>query len=181
MHFYGIPPLGKILERTHCYDRSITGCPLSGSPRSIILLPGGTIMIQVEHVNKTYKVARRSAGFSEAVRALFSQRSGIRPCVKRHHLHHRRRGDGRLHRPQRRRKKLHHQNLKRNTDSRQRNVPHRRPGPLEGTKEHVKEIGVVFGQRSQLWWDVPVIDSFELLRDIYEIPRHITKMHSTNL
>jgi len=32
---------------------------------------------------------------------------------------------------------------------------------------HVKEIGVVFGQRSQLWWDVPVIDSFELLRDIY--------------
>ena len=28
-------------------------------------------MIQVEHVNKTYKVARRSAGFSEAVRALF--------------------------------------------------------------------------------------------------------------
>src|SRR5699024_4884216 len=32
------------------------------------------------------------------------------------------------------------------------------------------EIGVVFGQRSQLWWDVPVIDSFELLRDIYSIP-----------
>jgi viologen exporter family transport system ATP-binding protein len=35
---------------------------------------------------------------------------------------------------------------------------------------HVKNIGVVFGQRSQLWWDVPVIDSFELLRDIYQIP-----------
>lgn len=35
--------------------------------------------------------------------------------------------------------------------------------------DHVKEIGVVFGQRSQLWWDVPVIDSFELLKDIYEI------------
>ena len=32
---------------------------------------------------------------------------------------------------------------------------------------HVSEIGVVFGQRSQLWWDVPVIDSFELIRDIY--------------
>ena len=36
---------------------------------------------------------------------------------------------------------------------------------------HVKEIGVVFGQRSQLWWDVPVIDSFELLRDIYRVQR----------
>lgn len=34
---------------------------------------------------------------------------------------------------------------------------------------HVKEIGVVFGQRSQLWWDVPVIDSFELLKDIYKV------------
>lgn len=35
--------------------------------------------------------------------------------------------------------------------------------------EHVRRIGVVFGQRSQLWWDVPVIDSFELLKDIYSI------------
>ncbi len=34
---------------------------------------------------------------------------------------------------------------------------------------HVAQIGVVFGQRSQLWWDVPVIDSFELLRDIYRV------------
>jgi ABC-2 type transport system ATP-binding protein len=37
-------------------------------------------------------------------------------------------------------------------------------------KEHVRHIGVVFGQRSQLWWDVPVLDSFELLRDIYRVP-----------
>ena len=28
---------------------------------------------------------------------------------------------------------------------------------------------MVFGQRSQLWWDVPVVDSFELLRDIYSV------------
>ncbi|GFI47650.1 putative multidrug ABC transporter ATP-binding protein YbhF [Lachnospiraceae bacterium] len=34
---------------------------------------------------------------------------------------------------------------------------------------HVREIGVVFGQRSQLWWDVPVIDSFDLIRDIYRV------------
>ena len=34
---------------------------------------------------------------------------------------------------------------------------------------HVREIGVVLGQRSQLWWDVPVVDSFELIRDIYEV------------
>jgi viologen exporter family transport system ATP-binding protein len=35
---------------------------------------------------------------------------------------------------------------------------------------HVARIGVVFGQRTQLWWDLPVIDSFELLRDIYRVP-----------
>jgi ABC-2 type transport system ATP-binding protein len=35
--------------------------------------------------------------------------------------------------------------------------------------EHVRRIGVVFGQRTQLWWDLPVIESFELLRDIYRV------------
>jgi ABC-2 type transport system ATP-binding protein len=36
--------------------------------------------------------------------------------------------------------------------------------------EHVRRIGVVFGQRTQLWWDLPTIESFELLRHIYRIP-----------
>ncbi|KYF53657.1 ABC transporter [Sorangium cellulosum] len=34
---------------------------------------------------------------------------------------------------------------------------------------HVRRLGVVFGQRTQLLWDLPVIDSFELLRDIYRV------------
>lgn len=42
--------------------------------------------------------------------------------------------------------------------------------PWKNRIDHVRQIGVVFGQRSQLWWDVPVVDSFELLRDIYQIP-----------
>lgn len=37
--------------------------------------------------------------------------------------------------------------------------------------EHVRQIGVVFGQRTQLWWDLPTIESFELLRYIYRIPK----------
>ena len=41
--------------------------------------------------------------------------------------------------------------------------------PWKQRKQHVAEIGVVFGQRSQLWWDVPVVDSFELLKDIYHV------------
>ncbi len=42
--------------------------------------------------------------------------------------------------------------------------------PWKDRKEYVKQIGVVFGQRSQLWWDIPVMDSFELLQAIYAIP-----------
>ena len=41
--------------------------------------------------------------------------------------------------------------------------------PWKDRVAHVREIGVVFGQRSQLWWDVPVIDSFELIKDIYKV------------
>lgn len=46
---------------------------------------------------------------------------------------------------------------------------------------HVAQIGVVFGQRSQLWWDVPVKDSFDLLRNIYAIPKEEYKTRLTEL
>lgn len=38
-------------------------------------------------------------------------------------------------------------------------------------KEHVRHIGAVFGQKSQLWWDVPVIESLMLLKEIYNVPK----------
>lgn len=41
--------------------------------------------------------------------------------------------------------------------------------PWKDRRAYVKDIGVVFGQRSQLWWDVPIIDSFDLIKDIYSI------------
>lgn len=41
--------------------------------------------------------------------------------------------------------------------------------PWLDRKNYVKKIGVVFGQRSQLWWDIPAIDTFDLLKDIYDI------------
>ncbi|MCC6446454.1 MAG: ATP-binding cassette domain-containing protein [Armatimonadetes bacterium] len=41
--------------------------------------------------------------------------------------------------------------------------------PWKGRIEYVSRIGVVFGQRTQLWWDLPVIESFDLLRDIYRV------------
>ena len=43
--------------------------------------------------------------------------------------------------------------------------------PWENRREHVRHLGAVFGQRTQLWWDVPIRDSFLLLRDIYGVDR----------
>ena len=40
--------------------------------------------------------------------------------------------------------------------------------PFEQRMENAKQIGVVFGQKTQLWWDVPLIESYRLLREIYK-------------
>lgn len=42
--------------------------------------------------------------------------------------------------------------------------------PYKYRKENAEHIGVVFGQKSQLWWDLPVIDTYKLLKKIYKIP-----------
>ncbi|NHZ72540.1 MAG: ATP-binding cassette domain-containing protein [Aquificales bacterium] len=42
--------------------------------------------------------------------------------------------------------------------------------PWQERQAHVNRIGVVFGQRTTLWWDLPVIESLELLQHIYKIP-----------
>ncbi|KAF0244790.1 MAG: ABC-2 type transport system ATP-binding, partial [Planctomycetota bacterium] len=41
--------------------------------------------------------------------------------------------------------------------------------PWKDRRAHVARLGVVFGQRTQLWWDLPAGESFELLRDIYGV------------
>jgi len=45
--------------------------------------------------------------------------------------------------------------------------------PWRERRAHVAQIGVVFGQRTQLWWDLPVEESFDLLRAIYRIPEDV--------
>lgn len=41
--------------------------------------------------------------------------------------------------------------------------------PYRDRKKYVRNIGVVFGQKTQMWWDLPVIDTYELLRGIYKV------------
>jgi ABC-2 type transport system ATP-binding protein len=50
--------------------------------------------------------------------------------------------------------------------------------PSRQRVELARRIGVVFGQRSQLWWDLPLRDSFDLLRHIYRVP---AERHRQNL
>lgn len=49
--------------------------------------------------------------------------------------------------------------------------------PHINRKENAQQIGAVFGQKTQLWWDVPVIESLRLLRDIYKVPENKYKQN----
>lgn len=53
--------------------------------------------------------------------------------------------------------------------------------PWQQRTQHVANIGVVFGQRTQLWWDLPVIESFDLLRDIYKVPELLYRQRREEL
>jgi ABC-2 type transport system ATP-binding protein len=50
--------------------------------------------------------------------------------------------------------------------------------PYKERQKNARQIGVVFGQRTQLWWDLPTQDSFELLKQVYQIP---TKRYKQNM
>jgi ABC-2 type transport system ATP-binding protein len=45
--------------------------------------------------------------------------------------------------------------------------------PWEDRVAHVRRIGVVFGQRTQLWWDLPTMESFQLLKTMYRVPDRV--------
>ena len=49
--------------------------------------------------------------------------------------------------------------------------------PYQDRRANARLIGAVFGQKTQLWWDLPARQSFELLRDIYEIPEALYRKH----
>lgn len=126
-------------------------------------------MIEFQNINKTYRVAKRQGGFGNAIKALFLREYEVVHALSDVSFTI---GDGEM-------------------------VGYIGPNgagksttikimcgiltpdggkcvingytPWKERVAYVREIGVVFGQRSQLWWDVPVIDSFELARDMYKV------------
>lgn len=130
-------------------------------------------MIQVSHLHKTFRVARRGAGFSQAVKALFRREYEEIHALDDLSFTIR---DGEMVGyigPNGAGKSSTIKVLSGilTPDSGQCLVNGRTP--WKDRVAHVKEIGVVFGQRTQLWWDVPVADSFELLKEIYTVPAAI--------
>jgi len=126
-------------------------------------------MIKVEGINKTFKVPKRSTGMVEGIKALFRREHTIVHALNDIHFsiepgeivgYIGPNGAG-----------------KSTTIKVMSGILVPDSGtcsimgytPWKDRVEYVKNIGVVFGQRSQLWWDVPVLDSFELLKDIYNI------------
>ena len=128
-------------------------------------------MIEMRGVNKTYRVRRREAGLGSAVKSLISRQYDLTPALREMSFTI---PDGQI-----------VGYIGPNGAGKSTTVKILsgilRPDsgvctvnglvPWEDRKKHVARLGVVFGQRSQLWWDVPVADSMALLRDIYRVPQ----------
>lgn len=126
-------------------------------------------MITMEHVCKSYKIAKRNAGFREACRAFFHREYEVVHALDDVSFSIQ---DGEMVGyigPNGAGKSSTIKILSGILTPDGGTVLVDGRVPYRNRMEHVREIGVVFGQRSQLWWDVPVIDSFELLKDIYSV------------
>ena len=126
-------------------------------------------MITMEHVCKSYRIAKRNAGFSEACKALFHREYDIIHALNDVSFTIQ---DGEMVGyigPNGAGKSSTIKILSGTLTPDSGTVLVDGRVPHKNRIDHVREIGVVFGQRSQLWWDVPVIDSFALLKDIYSI------------
>ncbi|MEG0132601.1 MAG: ABC transporter ATP-binding protein [Clostridium sp.] len=138
-------------------------------------------MIEVKNVSKTFKVFKREPGFGEAVKSLFNRKYELVHALSNVSFNIAEgemvgyigpNGAGKS-------TTIKIMSGILNPDSGACIINGRTP--WEDRINHVKDIGVVFGQRSQLWWDVPVVDSFELIKDIYKVPQNQYKKNIKDL
>ena len=128
-------------------------------------------MIEVEGLKKYYKIAKRDKGLMQTMRGLFNRKYEIRKAVDDISFQIKKgeivgfigpNGAG-----------------KSTTIKMLSGILYPDEGklgvngfvPYKQRKQYVKNIGVVFGQKTQLNWDLPLIESFELMKFIYKIPQ----------
>lgn len=126
-------------------------------------------MIELQHVNKTFKQAVKKPGLAGALRHIVTQEYSNKEAVKDVNLSIQEgeavayvgpNGAG-----------------KSTTIKMMAGILHPTSGkikvcgmePYKKRVENAKNIGVVFGQRTQLWWDIPIRETYTLLRDVYEL------------
>lgn len=148
-------------EETEVYEK---GCD--------VVKWGVSDVIELHHISKTFRVARRSAGLREAAKALFKREytSVQALCDISFTI-----ADGEMvgyigPNGAGKSSTIKIMSGILTPDSGECSINGKIP--WKDRIAHVQDIGVVFGQRSQLWWDVPVVDSFELIRDIYRVDDH---------
>ena len=138
-------------------------------------------MIAVKHVRKTFQVARRDAGFRAAVKTLLHKQYDTVEALKDISFTI---DDGEMVGyigPNGAGKSSTIKILSGILTPDSGECIVNKKTPWKERIPHVAQIGVVFGQRSQLWWDVPVIDSFELIRDIYKTPEAVYRKNLDEL
>ncbi len=138
-------------------------------------------MIEVKNLSKTFKVYKRNQGFGEAVKALFNRKYEMVQALDNVSFNIDEgemvgyigpNGAGKS-------TTIKIMSGILNPDEGQCIINGRTP--WKDRIDHVRDIGVVFGQRSQLWWDVPVVDSFSLIKDIYKVPENQYKKNIKEL
>lgn len=127
-------------------------------------------MIHVENLTKEFRTPKKHEGFGGAVRSLFSREFTVKKAVDDVSFHI---GAGET---------VGYIGVngagKSTTIKMMSGILHPTSGSCrvlgveasKNRKKNAQNIGVVFGQRSQLWWDLPVSESFGILRRIYQIP-----------
>lgn len=127
-------------------------------------------MIHVEHLTKQFVAARRYPGFMGAVKSLFTSEKEITQAVDDVSFHIKKgeivgyigsNGAG-----------------KSTTIKMMTGILVPTSGtvfvggiePYKRREENARQIGVVFGQRTQLWWDLPLTETFSVLKEIYQVP-----------
>ena len=130
-------------------------------------------MISVQNVKKYYKIAKRDKGLMQSIRSLFHRKYEIKKAVDDISFEIKKGEIVGFIGPNGAGKSTTIKMLSGILYPDSGNILVNNFIPYKQRKQYVKNIGVVFGQKTQLNWDLPLVETFELMKYIYKIPQSI--------